>query len=401
MPSSSTRPDVGSTSPAATAHRVDFPAPLAPSSATTSPRRTLTDDAVQHLHRRRIRRRCRRARASPVRPRGGCSRDLAVGRHDAELPRPGGGGLVALHRPLGLVDPTLERVGRRLLVTVQLGFGRDEVGARAFSRRFSAFLVPMMARRPSGFWARLMAPSPNSMVVKYGDVMRSCSPPVRKSLPIQLNTSCEPPPNASPASSAPPGRRIPNVTATAIHTRPMTGGALRFEMVPSFMARSAPPRPAIPADEGEDQDLGRAGRIPVARAATSLLRTASISRPGGRTHERVDHQRAETEDDQEEHEALLGVSEVVAREEREVERRPAHEPPVGAVRDALLGEDHEVGGERERERAQRQRRPRRAGAPGATTTAPEAAPTSAASTTAQNQLSWPCDAISGTSRPQS
>ena len=119
------------------------------------------------------------------------------------------------------------------------------------------------------------------MVVKYGDVMRSCSPPVRKSLPIQLNTSCEPPPNANPARSAPPGRRIPNVTATAIHTRPITGGALRFEMVPSFMARSAPPRPAMPAERAKIRIWGRAGRIPVARAATSLLRTASISRPVG------------------------------------------------------------------------------------------------------------------------
>ncbi len=47
--------------------------------------------------------------------------------------------------------------------------------------------------------------------------------PPRKSVPIHSKI-CAEQANARPASSAPPGRRIPNVTAIAIQMRPSSGG---------------------------------------------------------------------------------------------------------------------------------------------------------------------------------
>ena len=84
---------------------------------------------------------------------------------------------------------------------------------------------------------------------------------------------------ASPASTAPAGRRTPNVTVTASHTTPMNAGALTLVIGLETSATRAPPRPAMAAATVNTATLVRSTEIPDVRAATSELRTASIARP--------------------------------------------------------------------------------------------------------------------------
>jgi len=59
--------------------------------------------------------------------------------------------------------------------------------------------------------------------VKYCEAVSSWNVPPRKSAPIHSKI-CDEHANANPARSAPPGRRIPNVTAIAIQISPSSGG---------------------------------------------------------------------------------------------------------------------------------------------------------------------------------
>ena len=59
----------------------------------------------------------------------------------------------------------------------------------------------------------------------------------------------------------------------------MSGGAVVLLTVRFTMPSSAPPNPAIPADNAKIVIFARAGEIPDVRAATSELRTASMARP--------------------------------------------------------------------------------------------------------------------------
>src|SRR2546421_7229843 len=79
--------------------------------------------------------------------------------------------------------------------------------------------------------------------------------------------------NASPASSAPPGRRIPNSTASASQKSPMTGGAVLLLAVQPNRLRNTPPNPALPAPNGKTIILVPLGPTPPAPAPTSHLRT--------------------------------------------------------------------------------------------------------------------------------
>ena len=85
--------------------------------------------------------------------------------------------------------------------------------------------------------------------------------------------------NARPARSAPPGRRIPNVTVTASQINPTNAGAVRLLTGLLTTASNAPPRPAIPADTANNETFDQPAPIPDVRAATSELRTASTARP--------------------------------------------------------------------------------------------------------------------------
>ena len=104
------------------------------------------------------------------------------------------------------------------------------------------------------------------------------SPPVDRSLEIQWNTAV-PAANANPASSAPPGRRIPKVTASASQNNPTSGGAVEFVTANENKPSSTPPIPAIPAERAKTVTLARFTAIPDASAATSELRIARIARP--------------------------------------------------------------------------------------------------------------------------
>ena len=99
------------------------------------------------------------------------------------------------------------------------------------------------------------------------------------SLPIQWKTAGAQA-NASPASNAPPGRRIPNVTASASQNKPASGVAVVLEIAPKLSsARNTPPKPAIPAESANSRTFVRPTSIPDDCAATSELRTASVARP--------------------------------------------------------------------------------------------------------------------------
>src|SRR5262249_34292138 len=126
-----------------------------------------------------------------------------------------------------------------------------------------------------------MAPSPKSIGVKYGEVMRS---PRKFGIQENLARFCQITGEAvyaSPASSAPPGRRIPNVTATASQIRPRNGGMLVAVIENAVSPYIAPPNPAMPADSANSATCALAGDTPEVRAATCELRAAYMARPDG------------------------------------------------------------------------------------------------------------------------
>ena len=82
-----------------------------------------------------------------------------------------------------------------------------------------------------------------------------------------------------PASRAPPGRRMPNVTVTASQMSPMNAGVDELLTGLLTTASRAPPKPAIAAENANNEILALPGVIPDVRAATSELRTASMARP--------------------------------------------------------------------------------------------------------------------------
>src|SRR5438874_11179404 len=106
----------------------------------------------------------------------------------------------------------------------------------------------------------------------------SLTDPPGITLPIQWNTAV-PHVNASPAMRAPPGRRMPNVTARANQNRPTAGGAVELLTWKLNSPSSTPPSPAIPAENANIRIFVRLTRMPDASAATSLERTARIARP--------------------------------------------------------------------------------------------------------------------------
>ena len=151
LPSRCTVPIEASTRPAATAQSVDFPAPLAPSSATTLPRSSAQVDAVEHLdvavagddaaHRERRRRRLERERST-------------VGRRRRSRRSAASSVRVV---PLVLGDRA----------AVHRGLGRGDLRARrAFSRFLRSFCWPASARMPSGSCASWMAPRPDRIGTK-------------------------------------------------------------------------------------------------------------------------------------------------------------------------------------------------------------------------------------------
>ena len=200
-PSSSTVPNVGSTSPAATEQSVDLPAPLAPSNATTVPRVELQGDAVEHLG-------------------VAVAGDDAVHReHRIGAPVPGSRSV----RRGGVLGGRMD----------DLVFGHDAVVGCRFGRGDArrALLGPLLAeplladeredavgllRQLDGAEAR----QDRHEVDRRRPSAAAVPPPSRSELAIQWKTA-GPAANAKPASSAPPGRRMPNVTASASQNSPM------------------------------------------------------------------------------------------------------------------------------------------------------------------------------------
>ena len=110
------------------------------------------------------------------------------------------------------------------------------------------------------------------------EVVRSLNQPPKTSVPSHWKICIEHA-NDSPAINAPPGRRTPKVTATASHTSPASGVAVVFETWKLTMPSREPPKPAMPAESANTRIFARVGEMPDVRAATSVLRTASIARP--------------------------------------------------------------------------------------------------------------------------
>src|SRR3954454_857338 len=105
------------------------------------------------------------------------------------------------------------------------------------------------------------------------------SPPLRNDHDeIQWKTAV-PPANAKPARSAPPGRRMPKVTASASQMSPGSTDAVVSVNANEYIPSSAPPMPAIAADRANINTFDRLTLMPDAWAATSVLRTASAARP--------------------------------------------------------------------------------------------------------------------------
>src|SRR5260370_30493747 len=84
---------------------------------------------------------------------------------------------------------------------------------------------------------------------------------------------------ARPPRSAPPGRRIPNVTTTTSQSRPVIGVAVELVNVPLVIPSITPPNPDVAPAMAKRAISLRAGAIPDVRAATSELRTARAARP--------------------------------------------------------------------------------------------------------------------------
>ncbi len=114
--------------------------------------------------------------------------------------------------------------------------------------------------------------------MKYGEPSRSLTTELSKRW-VNVVMIAEKPAKASPAMSAPPGLRIPNVTAIANQNRPTSGGAVLAETWVEKIPRHTPPRPATAAAKAKIRTRMRSTRIPADLAATSELRTASIARP--------------------------------------------------------------------------------------------------------------------------
>ena len=84
-----------------------------------------------------------------------------------------------------------------------------------------------------------------------------------------------------PASSAPPGRRMPKVTASDSQKSVTYGGALLSVKMNVCIPRNAPANPAIAPENAKSRTLVRPDLMPDASAATSELRTAYAARPEG------------------------------------------------------------------------------------------------------------------------
>ena len=128
--------------------------------------------------------------------------------------------------------------------------------------------------------ARLIAPSPKKIATSRGDdAMSSMTDGMKFAARDRLDELGEHR-EARPASSAPPGRRMPNVTVTASQMSPMNGGCRRVvDRDCSRLPSSAPPKPAMAAENANSEIFALPGVMPDVRAATSELRTASMARP--------------------------------------------------------------------------------------------------------------------------
>ena len=181
---------------------------------------------------------------------------------------------------------------------------------------FSSRRFPVSARMPSGSFANWIALSPNRIDVKYVELRRSdAAPPGRMSLPIQWKTAGAHA-NASPASNAPPGRRIPKVTASASQNKPASGVAVVLVTVPKLSsARNTPPKPAIPADSANSLTLVRpdvdARRLRRDFGAPNRERRATGRRP----EQGVDHRGDDAEEAEQQHDLLRNLREIEARSE--------------------------------------------------------------------------------------
>ena len=160
---------------------------------------------------------------------------------------------------------------------------------------------------------------------------------------------------ASPASSAPPGRRMPNVTASASQNSPTSGGAvLLLAVKPKMLERSRRRTRRSPAASAKIMILMRLVAMPDASAATSELRTARMARPDAERWQRVDDQGDAARTREEQQDLLGDLAEVELAgwspfirtslqpvQPRDVERRRADRPAELAVADRLVREGHE------------------------------------------------------------
>ena len=216
----------------------------------------------------------------------------AVGSADSPLPVAAGGGSrgTTARSSHGCARVRARhRRGPRLLPP------RPSPRARALRRR-SARCSPMSDSRPVGVLGQVDRAEPEQdrreVDRRSSDRGTSCCRRCR-SRATGRSASCTS--SSGPASSAPPGRRTPKVTATASHTRPTCGTALDAEIEPFTTPNIAPPKPAIAADRAKIANFAFAGLMPDVRAATSLLRGREHRPARRRALQEVDQQRDQAE----------------------------------------------------------------------------------------------------------
>jgi hypothetical protein len=82
-----------------------------------------------------------------------------------------------------------------------------------------------------------------------------------------------------PAITAAAGRRMPNSTTVASHSRPTVAGVETLLTLPRNVASITPPTPATAAESANTASLVRTGDTPEVDAAGSDERTAAMPRP--------------------------------------------------------------------------------------------------------------------------
>ena len=198
-------------------------------------------------------------------------------------------------RGQGAVDMDDLVVGDRARVRGRLG-RRDAFPTPLFTLLPSR-CWPTSERMPSGSWARLIAARPDRIGMKYTEVISvfTSSPSVTnredRQLAIQWKIAV-PAANAKPARSAPPGRRMPNVTASASQNSPAYTGAYDG-FAADAEVEEAQHHAAEAGDAGrerEDEDFVRLTRMPDA-CGRDFGASHRQHRPSGRRSiERVDDQ---------------------------------------------------------------------------------------------------------------